>query len=421
MGPNATQSSLVLVVDDDSAARRSLQELLNRAGYAAVGAATAADARRFAESEEPALAVIDLVLLDGDGVTLLGDLRALWPAMPAIIVTGYMEARSIVEAMRRGAIDYLSKPVDPEVFLSACRGALARRMAPAPAVRQEPVPIVGDSAATARVRESVQRLAGSRPSGLLITGADGVGKTWIAQALHAASARRSAPCLLYPCAIAYQPAVGLLGIPGSTAGGLLAATQGGTVILDDVERLDADVQLQVLQWIEDSGPGAPLVVGLSADRGAQSPLLAWLGRATIAVLPLCDRTSDILPLARHFLAQAAASPGRSLEGFSRSAEHQLLAHTWPGNVRELEDTVRRAARACPAGPVQPAHLQMPLAPTGVPAWAPTGDPRPLREIEEAYIDHVLAVAGGNKTRAARLLGVARETLRTRMLMRNAAS
>src|SRR5580765_6651697 len=119
-----SKTPLVLIVDDDSAARRSVQDLLNKAGYNAVGVATAADARRYAENEEPALAVLDLVLLDGDGLSLLADLRALWPAMPALIVTGYVETRSVVEAMRRGAADYLAKPVDPDVLLSACRAAI---------------------------------------------------------------------------------------------------------------------------------------------------------------------------------------------------------------------------------------------------------------------------------------------------------
>src|SRR5262249_6184009 len=142
------------------------------------------------------LAILDLVLLDGDGLSLLADLRALWPAMPALIVTGYVETRSVVEAMRRGAADYLAKPVDPVVLLSACRAALARRIAPAVAAPVEALPLVGDSAATARIRETVQRLARSRPASLLVTGENGAGKTWIAQVLHAASARRNAPCLL---------------------------------------------------------------------------------------------------------------------------------------------------------------------------------------------------------------------------------
>jgi DNA-binding NtrC family response regulator len=117
----------ILVVDDDAAARRTLQELLGQADYASVGVASVAEARRVAEGEEPTLALLDLVLPDGDGLRLLRDLRASWPAMPALIVTTCVETRSIVAAMRAGAFDYLTKPVDCEVLLSACRAALARR------------------------------------------------------------------------------------------------------------------------------------------------------------------------------------------------------------------------------------------------------------------------------------------------------
>jgi two-component system response regulator HydG len=347
----------------------------------------------------------------------MSDLRAVWPAMPAIIVTGYVETRSIVEAMRRGAADYLAKPVDPDVLLSACRSALARRAHPIPAPEVEPVAVIGDSAATTRIREAVSRLAKIRPQGVLVTGGDGVGKTWIAQALHAASPRRSTPCLLFPCAEAYQPAVALLGIPGSTTGGLFGAAQGGTVILDDVDRLPMDVQLSILRWMEEPHASTPLLIGLTTDTETSSPLCAWLGRQTIAVPALAERGSDILALARHLLAQTAATLGKRFDGFTKAAENQLLGHTWPGNVRELEEAIRRAAQTATGGSIQPEHVVLAAA-TGVPLWAPTGSPRPLREIEEAYIDHVLAVAGGNKTRAARMLGVARETLRTRMLARH---
>jgi DNA-binding NtrC family response regulator len=381
------------------------------------GAATVAEARRFAENEEPGLAVIDLVVPDGDGITLLGQLRAAWPAMPAIILTGYVEPRSIVEAMRRGAVDYLTKPVDPDVFLSTCRTALARRQRPSVATRAEPLPILGQSAPTARVRDAVQRLARSRPAGVLIAGEDGVGKTWIAKALHAGSARRTAPCLAYACADGYQPAVDLFGVAGTTASGLLAGAHGGSVILDDVDALSSDVQLQFLALSEGAPPGAPLLIGLTRGANATGPLLGWLGRAIIEIAPLRDRTTDVLPLAGHFLTERGAALGRRFDGFTRLAEQHLLRHPWPGNVHELREVVRRAATLAAGGSVQPEHLQLGGQAAALPPWAATGDPRPLREIEEAYIDHVLAVTRGNKTRAARLLGVARETLRTRMRSR----
>lgn len=411
----------VLVVDDDPAARRTFVELLEHAGYEVLAASTTTEARRLAADEEPALAVLDLVLPDGDGLSLLGDLRASWPALPALIVTGYVEPRSIVEAMRRGALDYLAKPFDPDVFLSACRQALARRTNGTVSVKAETLAIVGDSAAMARVRETLTRLARSRPVGLLFAGEDGVGKTFLAQALHAAGTRRGAPCLVYRCAGAYLPSVGLFGPPGGSGGGLLAAAAGGTVVLDDVDRLDADAQGQLLEWAERAAGAAPLLVGLTTNPAAPSRLLAWLRRATIEVAPLRERTVDVSALARHFLTERAAALGKSLRGLTREAEDVLVAHPWPGNVRELHEAIARTAEAMTGGAVQPEHLASVLRAAAPPAWAPTGAPRQLREIEDAYIDHVLALTGGNKTRAAQLLGLGRETLRTRMLARRALS
>lgn len=412
----------VLVVDHDPATRQSLRDLLSLGGYPTAGAATSAEARRLAETEEPALAILDLVLPDGDGIRLVTDLRASWPGMPALIVTGYVETRSIVEAMRAGVYDYLTKPVDPDVLLSACRAALARRAVPSAAAPAPPLTIVGDSAATARIRESVERLGRTRPRGILIAGEDGVGKTWLARAIHVASGRQMAPCLLHACATADRPDVDLLGVAGSTATGLLVAAGGGTLILDEVTQLRVDVQMQLLQRLEGSAGAAPLVIGLTRS-ATSAPLGAWLGRATITMPPLRDRASDVLPLARHFLTASGQVLCRTYEGFTSGAEHDLLAHTWSGNVRELKEVVGRAAHEAPGGWIRPEHLRVTTGATGLLAprgTAPTSL-RPLREIEDAYIDHVLASTGGNRSRAARILGVARETLRTRILTRQAAS
>src|SRR2546426_641731 len=329
MRPNESQSARILVVDDDAVVRRMLSDTLGRAGYAVAPASSTTEALRVAADEEPALAIVDLVLPDGDGIELLGQLRAAWPTLPALVVTAYVEPRSIVEAMRRGAHDYLSKPLDPDVLLSACRAALARRPAMKAPARPTELPIVGASAETARLRETLSRLARTRAGGVLIVGDAGVGKTWLAGALHAGSHRHHAPCLLLDCGRAFAPAVALFGADGN--GGLLTAAAGGTLILDDVERLAPDVPAPLLDWLE-KNRGAGLAGGVV--RGEQLAL---------------------------------ATPG-------------------------------------PA-----------------PAWMPIGDPRPLKDIEDAYIDHVITLAGGNKTRAAQLLGIARETLRTRMIARNAES
>jgi len=416
MRPNETQSSRILVVDDDAAVRRMLSDTLGRAGYAVAPASSVTEALRIAADEQPALAIVDLVLPDGDGIALLGQLRAAWPTLPAIVITAYVEPRSIVEAMRRGAHDCLSKPLDPDVLLSACRAALARRPAMKAPAQSTELPIVGASAETVRVRETLSRLARMRVAGVLIVGDAGVGKTWLASALHAASHRHHAPCLLFDCGRAFAPDVALFGADGN--GGLLGATAGGTLILDDVERLAPDVQAALLNWLETNRGAAPLVVGLTTRAGADGVLVAWLGRARVPVPPLSERTDDILPLARHFLSQAGAAHERTFVGFTPDAEHRLLGRAWPGNVHELQETIARIADGLAGGVVR--GEQLALATAGpAPAWMPIGNPRPLKDIEDAYIDHVIALAGGNKTRAAQLLGIARETLRTRMMSRNA--
>ncbi|HSE92351.1 MAG TPA: response regulator [Methylomirabilota bacterium] len=417
MRANTTPGPRILIVDDDPVMRRTLGDTLTRAGFEVAPAATVAEALRLAADAEPALAILDLVLPDGDGIELLGSLRATWPALPAIVVTAYVEPRSVVEAMRRGALDYLGKPIDPEMLLSACRAALARRPAPVTVTgKAVELPIVGVSAEIARIRETLTRLARTRPAGLLIAGPAGSGKTWLAQVLHGASPRAQAPCVVYRCVEAYAPMTALFGTPGVSGSGLLAATQGGTLILDDVDRLEREVQVALLERADrQRATGAPLLVGLTEAERADGPLVAWLSRVRLDVPALADRTADVIPLARHFLAEAARRLGKTIPGFTTDAEHRLLAHAWPGNIRELREVVERAA-AAGVGAIRPELLVLGGTATA-PAWFPTGPPRPLREIEDAYIDHVIALSGGNKTRAAQLLGIARETLRTRMLSR----
>ena len=412
----------ILIVDNDPATRQKLRDLLGLAGYATAGAASGAEARRLVELEEPALVILDLVLPDGDGIPLVADLRTAWPAMPALILTGCVETQTIVEAMRAGIYDYLTKPVDPDVLLSACRRAVASR-APVPfAAPRSPVTIVGDSVATAYLRESAERLGRDRPPGILIVGEDGVGKTWVARTIHVATGRRMAPCLLHSCASADRPDVDLLGMVGNAASGLLVAAGDGTLILDEVSQLGVNVQSQLLRRIEESPAHAPLVIGLTRSTRS-APLSAWLGRATITIPPLRDRTSDVLPLARHFLVASGHARRRTYEGFTSGAQHTLLAHPWRGNVRELKEAVEQAAHEAPGLLIRPEHLPVSLSDAAPRARGAAGAAglRSLREIEDAYIDHVLASTGGNRSRAARILGVARETLRVRMLTRQATS
>jgi DNA-binding NtrC family response regulator len=410
-----------LLVEDDPGVRSTLAELLQHAGFEADAVGSAAEARRRVADQAPDLAVLDLVLPDSDGVTLLSDLRTGRPDLRAIMVTGHTDPRSIVAAMRGGALDYLPKPVDPEVFMRLCRSAVADTTASFASSAGEA--LVGGSAWTVRMKETVERLARSRPTGALVSGESGVGKTHLARVLHAATGRSAHPCLVYACGDSANPSVDLFGAV-TAEGGLTTAVQGGTLIFDDVEKLDARLQERLTNWIAsraDAPGGMPLVIGLTTGMRRDAPLLDWLGRVTLGIPPLRERSTDIEPLARHFLAQSAATLGRPFEGFARGAVHRLVGHVWPGNVRELAQAVAQAAQTMPGGALQADHFLAAERDAPGPAWAPAGEPRPLREIEDAYIDHVIGLSGGNKTRAAKILGVARETLRIRLTARQSSA
>src|SRR5207245_4870979 len=229
-----------LLVEDDPGVRSTLTELLQHAGFEADAVGSAAEARRRVADQAPDLAVLDLVLPDADGVTLLSDLRTGSPELRAIMVTGHTDPRSIVAAMRGGALDYLSKPVDPEVFMRLCRSAVADTTASFASAATEA--LVGGSPWTVRMKETVERLARSRPTGALVSGEPGVGKTHLARVLHATTGRGAHPCPVYACGDSANPSVDLFGAAASADAGLTTAVQSGTRILDGVEKRDAGLQ-----------------------------------------------------------------------------------------------------------------------------------------------------------------------------------
>ncbi|MFQ5829768.1 MAG: sigma-54-dependent transcriptional regulator [Candidatus Methylomirabilia bacterium] len=412
----------ILIVESDRTSRQFTTESLERAGYTVSQASTARDALARCHASLPDLVVLDLILQDGTGIEVLQELKALWPWLPVIISTAYPEIRSVVESMRRGALDYLVKPVDAEALAETCRAALPNTppMTEPTSSPKAPVELIGESEATQNLREAVQRIARSHATAILITGEPGVGKQRTARAIHAAGARAGSPFLVLDCHVIPTERIEgeMFGRPG-----LLQVARDGVLVLDGIEQLPHSVQIRLSRFLEPSQAQQrrPLMIGLGerdledeiASGRVLEPFGAQLRRLRLPLLPLQKRSEDILPLARHFLKVSGAALGRPFEGFTPDAEDRLLAMTWPGNVRQLEHVIERICLMTSTPWIGSEHLAL-AEETPPPPWAPTGAPRSLPEVVGAYIEHVVAVTGGNKARAARMLGISRETLRAKL-------
>ncbi|HSR10329.1 MAG TPA: sigma-54 dependent transcriptional regulator, partial [Thermodesulfobacteriota bacterium] len=360
-----------------------------------------------------------------------------------MLITGYATIQGAVEAMKAGAEEYLSKPFTEEELFAAVQRALDklnRRRAGQSAAPKPPLArhgIVGDSDAMAAVVQTILK-ASSTSATVLISGESGTGKELVARAIHYNSARSAAPFVAVNCA----------GIPetlleselfGHVKGAFTGATEsragffqtadGGTLFLDEVSDTSASMQaklLRALQEKEVSMVGARKVqkvdvrvvaatnrdlVKLVKNGTFREDLYFRLNVINIVVPPLRERGGDVLLLARHFAARFAREQGRAVPRFSDNALKVLMNYSWPGNVRELENVIQRLVVMADSD-----IIDIPDLPPLMRFSAPRENrfDRPLAEIEGEYIRNVLAETGGNKTRAAEILGIDRKTLRDKL-------
>ncbi|OGT80303.1 MAG: sigma-54-dependent Fis family transcriptional regulator [Gammaproteobacteria bacterium RIFCSPLOWO2_02_FULL_61_13] len=445
----------VLIVEDETVFARSVQKRLQREGYNSEICPNLASARQRFRELSPDLVLLDMRLPDGSGLDFLTEIKSNPAADTVVLVmSAYGEVDDAVSAMKRGATDYLKKPVDLEELLLNVRkvldrGELEQQVVNASKRHQHQaggVDFLGTCAAVEAVRAQVRKVAqlGNNPAALpptvLILGETGTGKDVIARLLHALSARRDKPFVHVDCASLPKDLIeaelfghekGAFTSAHVSRTGLIEAAEDGVLFMDEIGEVPLDLQAKLLAVLERRTVRR---VGTTQERAARAWFIAATNRdiqallargefradlfyrlnvISILVPPLRERGADVLALARHFAAQTAKRYGLPVPGISAAAERAISEYPWPGNVRELKHMIERAVLL--SGGTELGGDAIPRA------GAMTGDTpqtldagMTLDAAELALIQQALGRCEGNVSRAARELGITRMALRYRM-------
>jgi two-component system response regulator AtoC len=451
-------SATVLVADDDRTIRRNLVQLLRSEGYVALEATNGIEALECIRNSEPDAVLLDLKMPGRDGLDVLAELGPALTELPVIVVTAFGGSAAAIEAMRRGAYDYLSKPFDLDEVLLTLRRALRQR-ALAFEVRElreqaarksgdtidepedtEPE-LIGQSVAMREVFKAIGR-ATATDVPVLIVGESGTGKELVATALHRHSERSSRPFIRVNCGALPESLVeselfghdrgAFTGADRQKAGRFERAAD-GTIFLDEVGELPLSAQAKILRVLQQreyervggtetlrtearvvSATHRDLAKEVTAGRFRED-LYYRLEVVRIVIPPLRDRPEDIPPLADHILRRIERRQGSGELSLSPEALSAIRERPWPGNVRQLENALARAVIAARGRTILPEHLDVDdLADPATAAVGESSDPLPLRvllaEVEKRAIHRALLACDGNRTKTAERLGISRRQL-----------
>jgi DNA-binding NtrC family response regulator len=434
----------LLIVEDDVHLRETLTTFLARAGYDVVAAHDGSDALGMLETTLPDLVVTDIHMSGMDGLELLAEIKARYPETIVIVMTAFSSIDTAVEAMRRGAEDYLSKPLqlaDAQMSVERAleRRSLRTRVAQLQTQVQERYQfnqIIGRSPAMQRVFQIIERLAPTNTT-VLISGRTGTGKELVARALHFNSPRARRPLVDINCGALPEQLVeselfghvkGAFTGAGESKKGLFETAHSGTLFLDEVQALKPDLQARLLRALQERvirrvGGRENIEVDVRVIAATNTniaeavkqgefreDLYYRLNVVSIYLPPLRERREDIPLLIEHFLHRYAPPGGP--RHFSNEATRLLLGYDWPGNVRELQNAVEHALAIGVSAQLTiadlPLHISGMVSQTGV--AEPVGEGRTLEEVERRHILRIIEETGGNHLRAAEILGINRRTL-----------
>jgi len=432
----AEQQRNILVVDDEAAQRRLLGSFAQSLGFRITEAASAEEALVTLRGEAIDMVLLDVHLPGQSGIEALAEIRRIAPDLPVLLITAFADLRQAVAAVKSGADDYLSKPIDLDELEIAIVDALGEtRTSPRRADREPPdLPpgVICESRAMRRVVETAAVVAPSQAP-VLILGESGAGKEIVAQLVHRWSPRAAGPFVATNCAGFPETLIEseLFGhVPGAFTGaqaakrGFFRSAHRGTLFLDEIGELPLHLQPKLLRALEAGqitpiGSDVPIEVDTRLVAATNRDLTAAVeeGRfredlyyrinvIELIVPPLRDRSEDILPLARQFASGFAGAPVR----LSPQAAQCLLSYSWPGNVRELRNAVQRACLLCRGDVILPEHLPPKIAQWAAAAEQNDTERGRLPQIERATILATLDECQGNRTHAAKKLGISRRTL-----------
>ncbi len=404
----------ILIVEDEAVLARTIVTFLKRQGYSACYVQNAAEAKKSFLELSPKLSIVDYKLAYDDGFELLAWMRVSRPDSHVVMMTGHGDIDLAVRAMKAGARDFLSKPVPLKMFADLARDLMLNETTDSDVRGSDRV--VGRSAISQNIRQSISKLArfsvDSTPPNVLIVGANGVGKLLAAQAMHESTLTERHPLLTVDCTLDAADTKKRLEAA-------FADARSGTLILRHIDKLTLEDQATLLRLLTDKEGESdqPWLLSTSAERllgdvrlsDFRTDLLYRLQIGWLEIPALSERNSDILPIAEYTARKIALKYDLSEPTFTPQARIKLLEYEWPGNVSELVNCIERAVLNALNNVIDESDLKMTqdqnLSPSAIPK---------LTQVESNMLEQALVASNGNVSKAARLLGISRDTLRYRM-------
>lgn len=426
----------ILIVEDDITFSLMLTTWLGKKGFVVISSSSVSDAKRRLGEEAFDLVISDLRLPDSDGIDLLKWLKNTHPSLPLIMMTSYAEIQTAVQAMKLGASDYIAKPLNPDELLGKIKELVyVEEKAPArvPVSSAPDLYIEGQSQAARQLYEHV-RLVAPTDMSVLVTGASGTGKEYIARRIHEQSNRSKAPFVAVDCgAIPKELAASeFFGhVKGSFTGaienktGAFVAAQGGTIFLDEIGNLTYEVQVQLLRALQERkvkpiGSNQEIAINVrlisatnenlrqAIEKGDfREDLYHRINEFTIRIPDLKERKEDLLLFANHFLDLANSELQKDIIGFDNDTMQLFQSYSWPGNLRQMKNVIKYATLLATGRYITRKELPEELTEN---LSSHTNIQLKNVEHERDLIRKALQECGNNKTRAAQLLGIDRKTL-----------